>query len=260
LPEDEWIEVENTHEAIIDRETWNIVQKMVAVKKRPNKEGVSQIFAGLLKCPDCGHALTFNLGTCKGFQGNFVCNYARNKGKKHCTWHYISYKALYQIVLTDIQGHAALLKTDRTRFEEALQAHLSTQNKKQLASLKREQSKLQKRLDELEFITKKLYEDNALSKITDDEYARLSAQFTDERKQANERLTAIAELLKKEERNLESIVNFTAIIEKYLDIKELNKTVLNELIDKIEVHEAEKIDGKRVQKVDIYYRFIGNLN
>ena len=260
LPEDEWIEVENTHEAIIDRETWNIVQKMVAVKKRPNKEGVSQIFAGLLKCPDCGHALTFNLGTCKGFQGNFVCNYARNKGKKHCTWHYISYKALYQIVLTDIQGHAALLKADRTRFEEALQAHLSTQNKKQLASLKREQSKLQKRLDELEFITKKLYEDNALSKITDDEYARLSAQFTDERKQANERLIAIAEQLKKEERNLESIVNFTAIIENYLDIKELNKTVLNELIDKIEVHEAEKIDGKRVQKVDIYYRFIGNLN
>ena len=141
-----------------------------------------------------------------------------------------------------------------------MQAHLSTQNKKQLTSLKREQSKLQKRLDELEFITKKLYEDNALSKITDDEYARLSAQFTDERKQANERLTVIAEQLKKEERNLESIVNFTAIIEKYLDIKELNKTVLNELIDKIEVHEAEKIDGKRVQKVDIYYRFIGNLN
>ncbi|MBQ3528198.1 MAG: DUF4368 domain-containing protein [Clostridia bacterium] len=73
-------------------------------------------------------------------------------------------------------------------------------------------------------------------------------------------MTAIAEELKKEERNLESIVNFIAIIEKYLDIKELNKTVLNELIDKIEVHEAEKIDGKRIQKVDIYYRFIGNLN
>ena len=260
LPEEQWIEVENTHEAIIDRETWDIVQRMVAVKKRPNKDGVSQIFAGLVKCPDCGRALSYNIGTYKDFKGSFVCNYAKNKGKKYCTWHYITYKDLYQIVLTDIQSHVELLKKDRARFEEALQAHLSTQNKKQLASLKREQSKLQKRLDELEFITKKLYEDNALSKITDDEYARLSAQFIDERKQANERLTAFAEELKKEERNLESIVNFTAIIEKYLDIKELNKTVLNELIDKIEVHEAEKIDGKRVQKVDIYYRFIGNLN
>ena len=73
-------------------------------------------------------------------------------------------------------------------------------------------------------------------------------------------VAAYAEEMKKAERNLESIVNFTAIIEKYLDIKELNKTVLNELIDKIGVHKAEKIDGERVQKVDIYYRFVGNLN
>lgn len=252
--------MENTHEPIIDQETWDIVQKMVAVKKRPNKDGISQIFAGLVKCPDCGRALSYNIGTYKDFQGSFVCNYAKNKGKKYCTWHYITYKALYQIVLTDIQSHVALLKKDRAKFEEAMQVHLSTQNKKKLASLKREQSKLQKRLDELGFITKKLYEDNALSKITDEEYARLSAQFSDERKQAEERLSAIDEELKKEERNLQKVTSFTAVIEKYLDVKELNKTVLNELIDKIEVHEAEKIDGKRIQKVDIYYRFIGNLN
>ena len=144
LPEEQWIEVENTHEAIIDRETWDIVQRMVAVKKRPNKDGVSQIFAGLVKCPDCGRALSYNIGTYKDFKGSFVCNYAKNKGKKYCTWHYITYKDLYQIVLTDIQSHVELLKKDRARFEEALQAHLSTQNKKQLASLKREQSKLQK--------------------------------------------------------------------------------------------------------------------
>ena len=260
LPEDEWIEVENTHEAIIDRETWDIVQKMVAVKKRPNKNGVSQIFAGLVRCPDCGRALSYNIGTYKDFEGSFVCNYAKNKGKKYCTWHYITYKALYQTVLADIQRHAELLKKDRTKFEEALQAHTSSQNKKQLASLKKEQGKLQMRLEELGTITKKLYEDNALSRLSDDEYSRLSAQFSSERKETEERLSAIAEELRKEERDLENVARFTKIIAKYLDIKELNKTVLNELIDKIEVHEAEKIDGKRVQKVDIYYRFVGNLN
>lgn len=100
----------------------------------------------------------------------------------------------------------------------------------------------------------------SISKLSDDEYSRLSAQFSSERKETEERLSAIAEELKKEERNLENVTRFTKIIAKYLDIKELNKTVLNELIDKIEVHEAEKIDGKRVQKVDIYYRFVGNLN
>lgn len=116
------------------------------------------------------------------------------------------------------------------------------------------------RLEELGTITKKLYEDNALSRLSDDEYSRLSAQFSSERKETEERLPAIAEVLKKEERNIENVARFTKIIAKYLDIKELNKTVLNELIDKIEVHEAEKIDGKSVQKVDIYYRFVGNLN
>ena len=260
LPEDEWIEVENTHEAIIDRETWDIVQKMVAVKKRPNKNGVSQIFAGLVRCPDCGRALSYNIGTYKDFEGSFVCNYAKNKGKKYCTWHYITYKALYQTVLADIQRHTELLRKDLAKFEEALQSHTSSQNKKQLASLKKEQGKLQMRLEELSTITKKLYEDNALSKLSDEEYSRLSAQFSSERKETEERLSAIAEELREEECNLENVTRFTKIIAKYLDIKELNKTVLNELIDKIEVHEAEKIDGKRVQKVDIYYRFVGNLN
>lgn len=252
--------MENTHDAIIDRETWDIVQKMVAVKKRPNKNGVSQIFAGLVRCPDCGRALSYNIGTYKDFEGSFVCNYAKNKGKKYCTWHYIAYKALYQTVLADIQNHASLLKKDRAKFEEALQSHVSSQNKKQLASLKKEQGKLQMRLEELGTITKKLYEDNALSRISDDEYGRFSAQFFSERKEAEERLSVIAEELRTEERQLENVARFTKIIGKYLDIKELNKTVLNELIDKIEVHEAEKIDGKRVQKVDIYCRFVGNLN
>lgn len=213
-----------------------------------------------MRCHDCGRALSYNIGTYKDFEGSFVCNYAKNKGKKYCSWHYITYKALYQTVLADIQSHAALLMKDRAKFEEALQSHMSSQNKKQLASLEKEQGKLQMRLDELVMITKKLYEDNALSRISDDEYGRLSAQFFSERKEAEERLSVISEELRTEERNLENVVCFIKIIEKYLDIKELNKTVLNELIDKIEVHEAEKIDGKRVQNVYIYYRFVGNLN
>ena len=124
----------------------------------------------------------------------------------------------------------------------------------------KEQSKLQLRLDELVQITKKLYVDNALSKISDDEYAKLSAEFIDERRQAEERLTAITEELKEEERNHENVARFTAIIEKYFGIKELNKTVPNKKIGQIEVHAAEKIYGELVQKVDVYYRFIGNLN
>ena len=259
LPEEEWIEVENTHEAIIDRETWDIVQKIVAVKKRPAKSGERQMFAGLVRCPDCGRALTFsNGGNNNNFAGSFACNYARNKGKKYCSWHYISYNALYKLVLADIQKHTVLLKTDRNRFSEFLHNHLSTQSKKQLASLKKEQDKLQMRLDELQRITRSLYEDKALGRISDEDYTRFSAGFSAESKQGEARLVEINTILTNEQTNLENADKFLKIIEKYTDVKELDKKILNELVDHIEVHEAEKINGKRVQRVDIYYRFVGN--
>ncbi len=107
---------------------------------------------------------------------------------------------------------------------------------------------------------KKLYEDNALSRITDEEYARLSEGFITERNQAEQRLSEIAVTLAQQEHNLENAAKFTTVIESLVDIKELNKTVLNKAIDKIIVHEAEKVDGKRTQLIDIYYRFVGNIN
>ncbi len=107
---------------------------------------------------------------------------------------------------------------------------------------------------------KKLYEDNALSRITDEQYTHLSADFVTERQQAEQRLSEIAVTLAQQEHNLENAAKFTAVIESLTDIKELNKTILNKLIDKILVHEAEKIDGKRTQLIDIYYRFVGNIN
>ncbi len=260
LPEDEWIEVENTHEAIIDRETWDIVQSLVKVKKRPNKSGTSQIFAGLVKCADCGHSLTYNIGRVGNYQGNFVCNYARNKGSKYCTWHNISYKALYQVVLNHILAIINLLITDREAFQTMLEKHLSAQNKKQLATLKKEQGKLQIRLDELGKIIKKLYEDNALFRISDDEYTRFSAEFISERQQAEQRLTAITAELAQQEHSLKNAEQFTALVEKHINLKELDKVVLNELIERIEVSEAQKIDGKKQQQVDIFYRFIGKID
>ena len=114
--------------------------------------------------------------------------------------------------------------------------------------------------DNLEQRTNKSYEDNALSKISDDEHDRLSALFFRGHKEAEERLSVIVEELRKEEHNFENLARFAKIIGKDLDIKDLNKTVLNELIDKIEVHETEKIDGKRVQKVNTCFRFVGNPN
>ena len=218
-------------------------------QKTPQQGRCQPDLCGTCEVSGLWQGVILQIGTYKDFEGSFVYNYAKNKGKKYCTWHYITYKALYQIVLTDIQLHTALLKKDRAKFEEALQIHLSSQNKTQLASLKKEQNKLQKRFAELGQITKKLYEDNALSRISDEEYARLSVEFINERSQVEERLSTIDEELKKEERNLQKVTSFTAVIEKYLDIKELNKTVLNELIDKLKSTKQKRSTAKESKRL-----------
>ena len=258
VPREEWIEVENTHEAIIDRETWEIVQKMVAVKKRATKGGIQQMFVGLVKCADCGHALSYN--ATKNARGNFICNYAKWSGKKYCTWHYISYNALYRIVLADIRSKIILYHDSRAEFEQMLSKQMSSQSQKQLAALQKEQGKLRARLDELQQITKKLYEDKALSRISGEEYRRLSADFICESGHVETRLTDIAGQLAAEQSQQENAGRFSAVIDRYMDLQELDKQVLNELIDRIVVHDAQKIDGRRTQQVDIFYRFVGNLN
>lgn len=115
------------------------------------------------------------------------------------------------------------------------------------------------RLDGLQKITRSLYEDKALGRISDEDYTRFSTGFSVESKQGEARLVEINTILANEQTNLENANRFLKIIEKYIDVKELDKKILNELVDHIEVHEAEKINGKRVQKVDICYRFVGNI-
>lgn len=145
-------------------------------------------------------------------------------------------------MLNHITTHTTLLKKDREAFETMLIKHLNTQNKQQLAALKKEQYKLQQRLDELGKIFKKLYEDAALSRITDEEYTRLPADFISERQQAEVRLKAIATELAKHESDLSNVAKFIAVIEK------------------IVVYEFRKENGVRKRRAAIHYRLIGNLD
>lgn len=256
VPKEEWIEVEGTHEPLIDRETWDIVQKMVSVKKKYNLNGEKQIFAGLLKCPDCAWSLSFVRG--RG-NGSFTCNYAKSKGTSYCSWHSISYNALYAAVSADIKKHIELLKSDRAKFEAMLAKQMNMQNKKQLDALIKEQRRLSARLDELKKVIRTLYEDKALSKISAEEYETISEGCLEEKRNAETRLGQIKEQLATEKECFENVGHFTSVVEKYLDFKELDRVMLNELIEKIEVHEAEKIDGVKRQKIDVYYRFVGNI-
>ncbi|MNO68540.1 hypothetical protein D3C76_593750 [compost metagenome] len=266
VPEEEWIEVPNTHEPLIDEETFALAQKVIRVKKRPTKAGEHQIFAGLLKCSTCGQGLSFARGGSsktaggKGGRGSFACNQSRTRGKAYCSFHYISYVDIYEIVLADIQRHAWIAREQESVFVEMVATVSESQQKKQLGTTIKERDKLVRRESELQTIQRKLYEDNALGKITDEQYVMLSRDFTTEQVQLKERLKLLEEQLQQAESKRESTTRFLELVREYTDMKELTKSILNELIDKVMVYDAKKINGKRVQRIDIYYRFVGLIS
>ncbi|WP_206105513.1 DUF4368 domain-containing protein [Paenibacillus thalictri] len=266
VPEDEWIEVRNTHEPLIDEETFALAQKVIRVRKRPTKEGEHQIFAGLLKCSTCGQGLSFARGGSsktsggKGGRGSFACNQSRTRGKAYCSFHYISYVDIYEIVLADIRRHAQTAKEKESAFAEKLATASQNQQKKQWSAAMKERVRLNSRESELQTIQRKLYEDNALGKITDEQYAALSRDFTAEQAHLKERLKLLDDQLNQAESRQENTTRFLELVREYTDMKELTKAILNELIDKVVVYDAEKINGKRVQRIDIYYRFIGLIS
>ncbi|MDF2650763.1 MAG: Resolvase protein [Paenibacillus sp.] len=263
VPQEEWIEVPNTHEPLIDEETFALAQKVIRVKKRPTKEGEHQIFAGLLKCSTCGQGLSFARGGSsktsggKGGRGSFACNQSRTCGKAYCSFYYISYVDIYEIVLADILRHALTAKEKESAFAEKIATLNQNQQKKQWRTAMKERVRLNSRESELQTIQRKLYEDNALGIITDEQYVALSRDFTVEQAQLKERLKLLKEQLNQAESKGENTTRFLELVREYTDMKELTKPILNELIDKVVVFDDEKVGGKRVQRIDIYYRFVG---
>ncbi len=254
-PQEEWILVEAKHEALIDQETFDIVSKMVKVKKRPTVIGERQIFHGLVKCADCGASLTYSAQNHS--YGVYTCGNYRSKGKRKCTAHYISAKNLYGIVESEINRLMEPLKVDVETFIEQVAANRLKALKHQCSQALKLQKQLKQRSEELHQICRKLYEDNALGKLSDDDYTQYSAVYLKERKEVDAKLEELDRLLAEQKAKTENIQKFAQIAGKYLDFKEMTKPMLNELIDKIVVHQCDKSTGKRIQKVEVYYRFIG---
>ncbi|MFC3801069.1 recombinase family protein [Cohnella sp. GCM10012308] len=261
VPQEEWIEVPNTHTPLIDEETFVLAQKVIRVRKRATKDGVHQIFAGLLRCSTCGRGLSFARGGSsktnggKGGRGSFACNQSRVRGKMYCSFHYISYVDLYDILLADIRHHAQMVKEREQEFVDMLVEQNQIQQKNQLAAVTKEQERLEKRDIELQTILRKLYEDNALGRVSDDQYAILSRDFIEKQIQIKERILWLEEQLQQVEGGPESSLLFQEAVGQYTDVKELTKLILTELIDKVVVFDAMKLNGQRTQHIEIYYRF-----
>ena len=218
------------------------------------------MFSGLVFCADCGSKLHF--ATCKSFDGSqdhYRCaRYKSNAGD--CTAHFIREEVLRKIVLNRIFAVTAMFYEDITAFMELIQKQRFDEAEKDMKRKRREVKQARKRIAELDRIFKRIYEDDINGTISHERFLKLSAEYETEQKELTEKVNAEQQEVDTYEQNKSDFDSFAAIIRKYVGITELTPTIVNEFIKKIVVHAPEKIDGKRFQKVDIIFNFVGEIH
>ncbi len=261
-PPEEWIIVENTHEALVSAEQWEIVQKQMATRRRARKDGETQMFAGLLYCSDCGSALSFSAVHRKTMPdgGQYKCWYYMRHGKEYCSSHYVTMDQLTAVVLDDIRRQAYFAKRYHDRYMRMLAAAQLERDAQEQAGQRAEAEKAKKRLERLDGIIKKLLEQNAAGAISDDRFTALSAGYEQEYREL-EQVVAEYEAAAAETNDAATRAErFTSLILEYTNIDALNARILNKLIDHIVVYQREKCeDGSQTQRIEIYYAFIGKV-
>jgi len=260
VPKVDWIIVKNTHEALVDEETFDMVQSIISVKRTNVKETHTyQMFVGLLRCPHCGKTLSFSRYNNRKSFGSYACSTYRRFGKGYCTTHYISYEKLYSIVLEDISKHLKQAKIN----EESILKHILESNQiKQQKNLKRHQKdvlKFEKRVEEINILIKKIYEDRVNEKISEERFTIFLSDYEQEQKNIKEDINYLRLELCDYKDKKDETDKFLSIIRKYTYTNELDASILNEMIEKILIYDAEKVNGEKQQRVDIYYKFVGIL-
>lgn len=265
-PESEWICHEDLHEAIVTVEEWEAVQEInrtARLRTADNWEPSEKLFTGKLVCADCGFPLNANTETKHRKNGavkryvSYACGAHIRSGRSICSWHRIYEKTLVKLVTAEIRTHAQAAVTDEAAVVERLKHRLADYDEQRLASTKQEITKLRRRIQELEAIAAKLYEDKYSGMVSESTFMVLVQKNEQERLVRMERLDALLSEVDKTEKETASIHSWTAIIRKYLDISELNWAIIDELIDHIEIGERTVVDGQRRQDVKIFYRFAG---
>ena len=263
-PESEWFRVENTHEPIISKDIFNQVQKQIASRRRPMKSGETQIFAGLVKCGDCGWPMSYaerKYKTCS--TGFFNCCQFRKLGKVggRCSAHYIRYDTLYAYVLARLQDWIYQAHTDE---KELLNRLLKTSDKESAKIHKKQSAELakaEKRKIEVDRLFVKLYEDWTSGRISEYNFKMLSQKYQAEQQELVEKIDKLKSELTTEKQTTADAEKWIALIKQYSDPTELTAEMLNTLVEKIVVHEAVKDpDGTRTQEIEIFYRFVGKID
>ena len=258
-PEEEWLIVEGTHEALVDQATFDTVQQRLQVKQPAPTVSPENILRGLMFCGGCNTRMAFSSATGRKSCGHYCCSKHRRYGGKECSSHYISAKQIKAVLLEDIQRHASLAAEDKEKYIAHLMRLSEREWDGEKASITKEAEQCQRRISELDILLKRLYEDNVFGRISDERFASLSADYEAESRNLKDRYNEIQVLLASYARQSHDAKEFAALVEQYTDITELTEEFLHTLIEKVVVHEKEIIDGETMMRIDIYYRFIGKV-
>ena len=276
VPRNEWEIIENCHEAIISREQWDRVQKLI--DRRPTVSGENRcpfynLFHGLVYCATCGKSMQVRYEkvgrTGKNrFTGEmrepidkayYICQTYNRMGRNACTSHKIEARDLYNLVLADIMEHGKMALQDAEAFYERLTHRLEQRYSIDERSLKKEQDALTKRNQEIDEIFMSLYADKAKGILTEQRFLRMTETLEQEQTDNKARMQEITDELRTASSADSDVRRFIEEIREYASITELDETILNRLIDKIYISAVEVIDGEKVQKVRIIYNFVGEI-
>ncbi|MBQ6961852.1 MAG: recombinase family protein [Clostridia bacterium] len=276
FPEEDWVIIENTHDAIIDPETWKLAQYTRRTIHRVDKTGVSNPFTGLVYCADCGakmynHRMQPDPKKPGGVDpetglypyDHYDCStytLTMNRVDNGCRAHYISTKALRALVLETIRLTSRYAIEHPEEFSQKVREASEIKQNKAAKELKKKIAQAKKRSVELDSVIKKLYESYAMGMITESRFATLIAEYEKEQAEVNALIGMEQTQLDTYEADNQRVDQFMALAKKYTDFTELTPQMIYEFIDRIIVHAPEKIDGERVQEVEIRLQYIGKFD
>ena len=260
LPPEQWLVFENTHPAIIDRETFELVKELRKNKRKPTRTGIVSMFSGLVYCADCGEKLYYSAtNNYKESQAYFFCSSYR-KNSDVCSAHYIREKVIYSLVLENMQRVFLNVQVYEKEFARKQMNCYTEEKRKELVARQRELNRINKRIEEIDNLIIKIYEDNVCGKISDERFESFSKRYETEQQELKEKIPELKAFLSTETDKTDNLQKFIAKVKKVTSPTELTPELVNEFIEKIVVSSPHYLDGKRYQLIDIQYKGVGIIN
>ena len=255
----EWMIFKNTHEAIIEESVFEVVQRIRDGRRRLTPMGEMPLLSGMMFCADCGNKLYQVRG--RGWEHEkeyFVCaTYRKIKGG--CSSHQIRNAVVEELLLDGIRRVTAFARECEEDFVEMVTKKTRSELDKSMRDSRRELEQAQARIAKLDEIIQRLYEDNIEGKISDERFAKMTANYEAEQQTLEKRVTELKSIMTEEKESALNVDHFLSLVRKYTDIKELTAEIIREFVEKIYVYKAERIDGRRVQRIKIVWNCIGEF-